>query len=173
MNDLDDDINCEDSQLYIAKYVDDLTIIDTADMSTPTEVDGSGNRPMHTIYPQDTQKAFDDIRKKTEEKELKINEKKTQILSISSAAYDTTAKIKTNQSEWSESGEELKVLGFVFSNKPTVEKQVEKLIRKANKRYFTLIKYKKAGIPKQRLRDIYSSVMRSVLEFSSVVYTAY
>ena len=60
------------------------------------------------------------------------------------------------------------MLGFVFDNKPTVEAQINNLVRKANKRFFIILKHKKAGIPKERLKDIYSSVIRSVLEFSSV-----
>ena len=35
---------------------------------------------------------------------------------------------------------------------------------------FCLDKIQKAGIPKERLKDAYVSIMRSVLEFSSNVY---
>ena len=44
------------------------------------------------------------------------------------------------------------------------------LIRRANKQYFALIKYKRAGIPKEKLKEVYVSIMRSVLEYSSNVY---
>ena len=58
----------------------------------------------------------------------------------------------------------------MFSSKPTVEAQVKNLIRKSNKRFFALLKYKRKGIPNDKIRDVYCSVLRSVMEFSSVVY---
>ena len=68
LNDLDEELT-EDNP-YIAKYVDDLTIIDTVDNDTRTEVDNTDKKPLHTIYPQKTQEAFDKIKKRTEEKNL-------------------------------------------------------------------------------------------------------
>ena len=45
--------NLDDSTLevYVAKYVDDMTIIDTVDNSVRTEIDSTSSRPVHTIYP--------------------------------------------------------------------------------------------------------------------------
>ena len=48
--------------------------------------------------------------------------------------------------------------------------RVKNLIHKANKRFFALLKYKRAGIRNHKLCDIFVLVMRSVLEYSSVVY---
>ena len=92
------------------------------------------------------------------------------MLSISSARYDTKACIDLGSDGRVESSETLKVLGFTFSNKPTVEAQINTLIRKANKRFFVLLRHKRAGIPKPKLKDLYTSVQRSVLEYSSVVF---
>ena len=62
------------------------------------------------------------------------------------------------------------IVGFTFSEKPTVEAHVENLVRKANKRYYAMIRHKKAGLPQDKLLCLYNSVIRSVLEFASVVY---
>ena len=40
LNNLDDDL----LDVYIAKYVDDMTVIDTVDSSVRTEIDSTGNR---------------------------------------------------------------------------------------------------------------------------------
>ena len=107
--------------------------------------------------------------KNSNNKNLKINESKTQLLSVSSASYDTRAAIKTESDELT-SGETLKMLGFVFSEKPSIQAQLEYLTRKANKRYFVLLHYKRAGVKKERLRDIYCSILRSIVEYSSNAY---
>ena len=69
-----------------------------------------------------------------------------------------------------EPGTELKMLGFHFSNKPTVRLQVDKLIRKANKRSYLLLKYKENGVPVDKLKLIFTSTIRSILEYSSNTY---
>ena len=62
------------------------------------------------------------------------------------------------------------MLGFKFSSEPTVSLQLERIARKANKRFFLLLRHKKAGLPMDRLKDLYTSVIRSCLEYSSPVY---
>lgn len=166
LNDLDDDV----LDSYVAKYVDDMTIIDTVDASVKMDIDTSTNRPLHTIYPEATQNAFTSISNKASAKGFKINEKKTQILSISSAFYDTKACIKDQANNLIETGSNLKMLGFFFSNTPSVNSQLEYLMKKAIKRYFFLLHYKRSGIPIDKLRDIYCAITRSILEYSSVVY---
>ena len=58
----------------------------------------------------------------------------------------------------------------MFLADPKVNLQIEKLIQKANKRFFLLLRYNRAGLPQNRLKDVYSSVMRSCLEYSVPVY---
>ena len=90
LNNLDDD----HLGIYEAKYIDDMTLVDVAPNDIPTDIDNTGNRPHHTIYPQRSQLAFNSISIKAEAKGLKINDEKTQLLSVSSGYYDTTAVIK-------------------------------------------------------------------------------
>ena len=90
LNDLDRDIP---EETYVAKYVDDLTIIDTAPNTVPTQVDSTGTRPLHINHSNKTQESFDSIKRTSEEKGLKINELKTQLLSVSSARFDTKATL--------------------------------------------------------------------------------
>ena len=62
------------------------------------------------------------------------------------------------------------MLGFKFGSTPSVQPQLDYLIRKASKRYFLLLHYKRAGLPTDRLKDVYCAITRSILEYSSVVY---
>ena len=58
----------------------------------------------------------------------------------------------------------------MFSKDPTVALQLEHICKKANKRFFLLLRHKRAGLSNDRLRDVYSSVIRSCIEYSSPVY---
>ena len=68
--------------VYIAKYVDDMTMIDTVDNSVKTDIDSSSNKPSHTVYPDKTQEAFNIICERAQRKGLKINDKKTAIYCV-------------------------------------------------------------------------------------------
>ena len=119
LNDLDVGIEGSPS-LYAAKYVDDMTLIETVPKNIEVTIEEDGNRPVHKFKPEASQNAFDLIRTRAEDTHLKINEQKTQILSVSSSSCNTTAQIETIPGEYVSSGKSLKMLGFLFSDKPTV-----------------------------------------------------
>ena len=52
------------------------------------------------------------------------------------------------------------MLGFLFSKKPTVHAQIQNIVRKANKRFFVFLKYKRSGISKERLKDAFTFGLR-------------
>ena len=68
-----------------------------------------------------------------------------------------------------QSAETLKLLGFAFSERPDVSTQIKNLITRATKRMFVL-RYYSAFMPGKDLKKLYCSLVRSVLEYSSVTY---
>ena len=68
-----------------------------------------------------------------------------------------------------QSSENLKLLGFVFSEKPDVSAQIKNLITRATKRLFVR-RYYSAFMPGKDLKKLYCALVRSVLEYSSVTY---
>ena len=70
LNNLDDNV----LEVYVAKYIDNMTIVDTVGNEVRTEIDSSGNRKLHTIYPPETQQAFTSILNRSADKGLKIND---------------------------------------------------------------------------------------------------
>ena len=101
---------------------------------------------------------------------MKINDEKTQILSVSSGQYETEANLLSRSGGLISSSSDLKMLGFIFSKSPSVQPQIDHLIRKANKRYFLLLHYKRAGILNDRLKEVYCAMTRSLLEYSANVF---
>ena len=74
---------------------------------------------------------------------MQINTNKTQILTISCVSYFTDDAQNRILSE-----NELNMLGFTFATKPSVQAQIDTLIRKASKRKYMLAKYKNYGVDK-------------------------
>ena len=65
--------------------------------------------------------------------------------------------------------DELKLLGFLFHEKPDVSKQIENLILRGTKRMFVLRYYSKF-MPGKDLKKLYCALVRLVLKYSSITY---
>ena len=103
-------------------------------------------------------------------KDLKINEKKTQLLSISNSSYETKAWIKLIDRSIMYSGDMFKILGFTFSNRPTVHSQIDYITSRAASRFFVIRKLAGIGVNKDKIKTLYCSLVRSILEYSSIKY---
>ena len=119
------------------------------------EEDTNGDRIKHTFNPPGSQLALETIVKRATEKSMQINTAKTKILTLSSSAIECQSYLMDTNSERIQQGDELKMLGFYFSDKPVVQLQVDRLVRKANKRAFTLARYKNYGVCTVKLKLIF------------------
>ena len=133
LEDLDDEM----LDIYTAKYIDDLTMVETIEKSIPylLATDDLSN-VLHRFVPPQSQAALHEIVRKATVKDLKINDEKTQLLSISCSSHKCLASLKDMNDKTIDSGRQIKMLGFIFDEKPTVHAQLDYIIRKANKRYF-------------------------------------
>ena len=100
---------------------------------------------------------------------MKVNEGKTQILCISAAANATVGSY-INASSRLKSDNQLKILGFWFSDKPGVNLHVIKMEEKFRKRLWFLRHLKRSGMGNKDLLFMYLSVIRPVLDFASIAY---
>ena len=64
----------------------------------------------------------------------------------------------------------MKILGFVFGDKPTVKPHVEYMLKKAKKRLWTLRHIKRAGLGEEDLLRAFNSVIRPTLEYAAPTY---
>ena len=115
-----------------SKYVDDLIFEERTNKSTPKVVDleESTVKERHTFLAKRTQKTMEKLEEQCNIKGLKLNEDKTQLLSISAGRVATRSWIKTKGRTTIYSSNTCKILGFTFSSKPNVESQVQNLIKK-------------------------------------------
>ena len=105
---------------------------------------------------------------------MRVNQDKTQLLCISTAIHDQcTAYIRptvNGETKETTSKNELKNLGFWFSNRLTVNLHVEKMCASFRSRLWSLRRLRRSGLPSADLVNIYKSVLRPVLEFACVVF---
>jgi hypothetical protein len=88
-----------------------------------------------------------------------------------STSFEPNCYIETDEGERIEStNEKLKILGFMFSKKPTVAEHVKETIGKARKRYWVLRHLKRFGFDEKELVRVYTTIIRPVIEYCSVVY---
>ena len=70
----------------------------------------------------------------------------------------------------SKPGDRLKVLGFVFGDKPSVRPHVESVIKKFRQRYWTLYNLKKNGFTTEELITVYRTMILPVADYCDIVY---
>lgn len=63
-----------------------------------------------------------------------------------------------------------KLLGFTISNDLTWNKHVDNVIKKVNKRIYSLIQLKRAKVPPKDLSLFYVTCVRSVMDYGVVSY---
>ena len=148
-----------------------MTLDERTDKSAPAVVnfDDTQGKERYTFRAIKTQRTLQKLDYKCEIKGLRLNEKKTQLLSISAGRAATRLWTTSNDGGTIYSSHDCKILGFIFSNKPNPELQIQNLIRRANARTFVLRYYSKF-MEGNDLTKLYSALIRSVLEYSSVTY---
>jgi hypothetical protein len=103
---------------------------------------------------------------------MRVNLNKTAMLTVSDAiTFDPVVYVIDGEGTRLESKEDtVRILGFHFGPRPTVEYQVEDIIRKVRRRYWVIRHLKKHGLNEEELVRVYCSIVRSVIEYTSVVY---
>ena len=175
LNTIDDTI--ETSQLgsfevnntWVASYIDDLNVGEELDIDSGTST-FSTRKEQRLIKAKNSEEIYNNIEVNGSEVGMIINSKKTQLLCISdSIHYDIVCYINAADSRI-QSGETLKILGFVFGVRPSVSYQIESLLRKFSRLTWSINHLKRARLSDSVIIKAYISMIRPVLEFSSNVY---
>lgn len=106
-----------------------------------------------------TQNIFWYVVRRAEERGMKVNSARTGMLYVSdSFNYSTSAYILDRDGNKIESGSKLKVLGFHFSSRPTVEAHVEVIKRHFRARYWVLHHLCHNSFSTEDLVKVYSTI---------------
>ena len=148
------------------KYVDDMTTVEAIPRDAIGYMDEAYEK--QSFHAKKTEQSIAQLKTTCQNKNLKINTKKTQLLSISTNKDPTTVWINEGEEEI-QSGRSLKLLGFHFGEKPDVSLQIENIKMRAMARFYVLRKYSKF-MGGNELKTLYTELVRSCLEYSSVTY---
>ena len=157
-------------KVEVDKYVDDNLQEECVSFENAVQVTVGGDnlRIKHAIQ---TQNVFRHVVRRAEERGMKVNTAKTGMLCVSdSLNYKTQAYIEDASGGRGESGEKLKVLGWHFSSRPTVEAHIQALKKRFRERYWVLRHLKHNGFDTADLLKVYVSMLTPVADYMMEVY---
>ena len=154
----------------IYKYVDDNVISEKINFGqTPTAL--LNGHPTKDKLAISSQNAFRTIVRAALAKGMKVNNGKTNILCISDPLnHLRKVHMFTEEGERLDSTEEMKVLGFTFSSRPTVHAHVDSIIKKFRQRYWSLRHLKKVGFDNAELVRVYKCNILPLADYAAVIY---
>ena len=162
------------------KFVDDLTALEIVNLLTVgltsfhLKVSVPNDIPCHNQYIQPeklkTQEYLNEINLWTIRNKMLINQKKTKAIIFNfTDKYQFSTRLKLNN-EIVEIVPETKLLGTIIQNDLKWDSNTANLVKRANSRMVLLRKLSEFGAPREDLKTIYISYIRSVLEQSAVVW---
>ena len=154
----------------VDKYVDDNIQEERLNMENAPRTITQQNecRAKHAIA---TQNVFRHVVRAAERKGMKINASKTNMICVSdSLTFKASCYIEDRDGTRIDSGPKMKVLGFHFSEKPTVGAYLTVLTRRFRERYWTLRHLKHNGFSNEDLVKVYTSIIRPVADYMQEVY---
>ena len=150
-------------------YIDDLTVGETHAMER-AKYHISSQRTLKTVHAYHCEDSFNGIKKNADAIGMVINNAKTQLICVSANSGCDIKSYINADGQRIDSVSELKVLGFVFDERPTVDAHVNYSINKFNKAIWALRHLKRANINTNVLLEVYKIMLRPLLEYSSVIY---
>ena len=157
-------------QTRIFKYVDDNLICEKLNFGSAQVVDINGV-PTKTKQAINSQNAFRSISSNAEAIGMKVNASKTNVLCISDALnYTPATYLVGSDGEIIEGKSCLKVLGFHFSNRPTVQLHVDNIVKKMRQRSWFLRNLARVGFSTEELVRVYMSVILPIADYCAPAY---
>ena len=102
---------------------------------------------------------------------MSVNQKKTQLLAISaSSTEDVTTFIRMPDGTVTMSQPTLKILGFVFGSRPSVQPHLDHICMKFRARVWIIRHLKQAKIGPECLKKLYKVLVLPVLDYGAVIY---
>ena len=141
-------------------------------MKTGLTYDQDGNC-FKNVRARQSEEMFKYISQAAGEQGLQVNSKKTALLAISGArSYTARTHIYDAQDNRIDSSSTLKTLGFTFNSSATVSDQIEILVNKMSMRTWTLRELANGGFTEKERLEVYKTMIRPIVEYSSVVYNS-
>ena len=154
----------------ILKYVDDCLAVEKLNFGA-TASTHTALGPIKTKQAFCSTNAFLSVKTTAEERGMIVNENKTQVLCISDAlSYTPETFILDSNGQKISSQKSLKLLGFNFSNRPTVEHHVSLTVTKIRQRTWALRHLAKVGFSSEELVKVYQCSILPLADYCAPAY---
>ena len=159
-----------EKQVRVFKYVDDNIICEKVNFGQVPATDAGGEtEKVKQAFP--SQNAFRCITENAKAIGMQVNSLKTNLLCISDAInYKAKVFIVDSDGNRIDCADNLKVLGFHFSNRPTVALHVEETLKKMRKKYWFLTNLGKVGFSREELVQVYQSLVLPIADYCAPAY---
>ena len=158
-------------QVRIFKYVDDNLLCEKLNFGPVDAAALPSGKLVKVKQAISSQNAFRSISSNAERIGMRVNSSKTNVLCISDAlSYSPMTFIVDSAGEKIESKDSLCVLGFHFSDKPTVQLHVEETVKKMRQRSWFLRNLARAGFNTPELVEVYRSVILPIADYCAPAY---
>ena len=150
-------------------YIDDINVGETLELNEAAQ-HITTERTCKEIRAVGCENMYETIKNNGFKVGLRLNPLKTQLLCFSGSKNSTVTCQAVVDGKMLTSGEELKILGFMFGNRPTVHRHIEYTHQKFTRSVWTIRHLKKANLKPNLIVAAYCSLLRPILEFSSNIY---
>ena len=153
----------------IKGYIDDFNVIERVRVSGAVSHITTAKTTTR-LHAPGTQEVFVKLNHVADEKNMKVNPSKTQLLCISPATSSSSTSYINFRGDRLVSGESLKILGFNFDGRPGVALHVSIMVGKVRGRFWTMRYLKRSGLSENDLVNIYRIYLRPILDFAVPTY---
>ena len=153
-------------EVTVRKYVDDCVSCEKLNFG---DVQAFGGVKLKQA--KGSQNSFRSITRNAQRKKMVVNEDKTKIICISDAMnYVPRTYIEDNNGLHIYSSTSMRILGFDFSNRPTVHLHVQSIKSRFRRRYWVLYHLRRLGMNNQQLVKVYCSLILPIADYCDFVY---
>ena len=150
-------------------YIDDLNIGEVHAMEKAKSL-FSQLKEKRTVHATHCEERLETIEQNASGIGMRINTQKTQLLCVSDTRFcDTQSYINTKEGRVN-SVKQMKILGFIFEDRPSVGAHIQYSIDKFNRALWALIHLKRAKMTNGVLLEVYRSMLLPLLEYCSPVF---
>ena len=151
------------------KFVDDSIHFSVINMrAEPLMI--HGGKLIKTTSAPEAQAMLEHIIKRAEERGMVVNDDKTGVMCVSGAtSFEAGVKLRARNGEVAGSST-MKCLGVTIDNDCSFKTHVSNLAAKIRSKTWTLTKLKRFGMDQSDLKKVYTSLIRPVAEYASVVW---
>ena len=162
-------IEVEVIQLEKFKYVDDLTVVEPLPLRAGISTI-STNTERRTIHAQRLQEQLTNIEQEASDIGMKLHPKKTQLVCVSPAIHSKVdCYIKAGEQKVA-SVENIKILGYYIGSRPNADAHVKHIKGEFIRNCWSLRHLRRARLSVRTITNVYCGMVRSAIEYSSVVY---